>query len=56
MGLTPREYLHQLLGPKDRRWVDSLKDERCWELAEILSGVRENVREAFNSGEYSHWR
>lgn len=67
LTLTPREYLHQHFGAKDRRWIDSLTEERCWEIAAL-----ENVRaldveyastmyagtftpEPF-PGEYPNWR
>jgi hypothetical protein len=56
MTLTPREYLHQLLGRHDQRWIDSLTDARCGEIAGIISKVQENVRLAFNAGEYEGWR
>ena len=41
MTLTPREYLHQRFGPKDRRWIDSMTEERCWEVSWslTLSGI-----------------
>ena len=36
MTLTPREYLHQHFGPKDRRWIESLTDDRVWEVCMIV--------------------
>lgn len=39
MTLTPREYLHQHFGPKDRKWIESLSDERCWEVVALASGM-----------------
>lgn len=33
--MTPREHLHQHFGPADRRWIDSMTDERCAEIQAI---------------------
>jgi hypothetical protein len=40
MKLNPREYLHQHFGEKDRRWIESLSDDRCWELLEIVDPAK----------------
>jgi len=71
MTLTPREYLYQHFGPADRRWIESLSDERCWELCDRLISEPKNLPNfpiwiTFPSeelhplpdipGEYPNWR
>ena len=55
MTLTTREYLHQHFGPKDRRWIESLSDERCWEIANKVGlGYADMLPDV--PGEYPNWR
>ncbi len=72
MTLTPREYLHQHFGSKDRRWIESLTEERCWELTDQLTQIAGNlpygctlyIKRPFEDlhplpevpGEYENWR
>jgi len=39
MTLTPREYLHQHFGPADRRWIESLSDDRAMDIIEEVSRI-----------------
>ena len=41
MTLTPREYLHQHFGEKDRKWIESLSDAECKHYAERYSDATE---------------